>query len=552
MPTFDFKKALPQAFPKLDAKQIAAIAEFAQCKTYRDGEVLFRAGETDFKFHVIKSGAIAVVDRSSGEPHTLLVHEPGEFTGDMTNLVGRASNVDGIAQGETDVYEVSEENLHRIISERPGLSDLILQTFTMRAHALSENKNYTGLRVIGSKFSPDTFRIRDFLSRNHVLYTYFDLEEDPAFGDLLKKFGLKESDTPVVGYGQDWLLRNPSNEDLAERIGIKRELEHGAVYDLAIVGGGPAGLAAAVYGASEGLTTIVLEEVATGGQAGTSSKIENYLGFPTGISGGELGLRATIQAEKFGVHFSIPSQVTRLDFEGVLSVLHLENDERLKARSLIIATGADYRKLDVPGRTRFDGAGVYYAATKMEAQVCGGDQVAVVGGGNSAGQAALYLSETARKVLLLIRGDDLGKNMSNYLAQRIEQTPNIELLTNTEITAMFGDTHLEAVELTSNQTREVSKINVVGVFSFIGATPRTAWLPPQIEKDAKGFIKTGSHVAPSVQWQLNRPPFFLETSRPGVFAAGDVRCDSVKRVASAVGEGSMAVQFIHEYLKEIT
>jgi thioredoxin reductase (NADPH) len=551
MPTFDFKKALPQAFPKLDAKQIAAIAGYARCKTYLDGDVLFRAGEMDFKFHVIKSGAIAIIDRSSGEPHTLLVHEPGEFTGDMTNLVGRASNVDAIAQGETDVFEVSEENLRRIISERPGLSDLILQTFIMRARALSETGNYTGLRVIGSKFSPDTFRIRDFLSRNHVLYTYFDLDEDPQFGELLKKFGLKETDTPVVGYGQDWLLRNPSNEELAERVGIKQEIETGAVYDLAIVGGGPAGLAAAVYGASEGLETIVLEEVATGGQAGTSSKIENYLGFPTGVSGAELGLRATIQAEKFGVHFSIPSQVVRLDFEGVLPVLHLENNERLKAKSLLIATGADYRKLDVPGRERFDGAGVYYAATKIEVQVCGGEQLAVVGGGNSAGQAALFLSETARKVFLLIRGDDLGANMSDYLTQRIEQTANIELLTNTEITAMFGDAHLEAVELTNNRSREVRKINVAAVFSFIGALPRTAWLPPEIEKDAKGFIKTGAHVAASERWQLERPPFFLETSRPGVFAAGDVRSDSVKRVASAVGEGSMAVQFIHEYLKEI-
>jgi thioredoxin reductase (NADPH) len=366
----------------------------------------------------------------------------------------------------------------------------------------------------------------------------------------LKKFGLKESDTPVVGYGRDWLLRNPSNEELAQRIGIKHALDMDTVYDLAIVGGGPAGLAAAVYGASEGLETIVLEQMATGGQAGASSKIENYLGFPTGVSGAELAVRATVQAEKFGVHFSIPSQVVRLDFEGVLPALQLENNERLKAKSLIIATGADYRKLDVPGRERFDGAGVYYAATKMEVQMCGGDQVVVVGGGNSAGQAALFLSEYARKVLLLIRGDDLTRNMSEYLAQRIEQTPNIELLTNTEITAMFGDTHLEAVELKNNRTGEVRKINVAAVFSFIGAIPRTGWLPPDIEKDAKGFIKTGAQVATSAQWRLHRPPFFLETSHPGVFAAGDVRSDSVKRVASAVGEGSMAVQFVHEYLKE--
>lgn len=551
MPAFDFKKTLPQAFPKLDAKQIGAIADYAQCKTYKDGDVLFRAGETDFKFHVIKSGAIAIVDRSSGEAHTILVHEPGEFTGDLANLTGRTSNVDAVASGETEVYEVCEPDLRRIISERPGLSDLILQTFITRARALSTTEDFTGLRVIGSKFSPDTFRIRDFLSKNHVLYTYFDLEGDAQVGGLLETFGLKESDTPVVGYGQDWLLRNPSNEELAARIGIKRELAENTIYDLAVVGGGPAGLAAAVYGASEGLKTIVLEQIATGGQAGTSSKIENYLGFPTGLSGQELAGRATIQAEKFGVQFSIPSQVVRLDFEGVLRVLHLANDEQLRAKSLIIASGADYRKLDVEGRERFDGAGVYYAATPMEAQTCGGDQVVVVGGGNSAGQAAIFLSENARKVFLIIRGDDLSKNMSSYLTQRIEQTPNIELLPLTEITAMFGDTHLEAVEVKNSKTGDIRRIKVVGVFSFIGAVPRTAWLPPEIEKDAKGFIATGMHVAASKRWTLQRPPFFLETSRPGVFAAGDVRRDSVKRVASAVGEGSMAVQFIHEYLKEV-
>ncbi len=551
MSDFDFKKEVPEAFPKLDHKQIAVIAEFAKCKTYLDGEVLFRAGETDFMFHVIKTGAIEIIDRSSGEAHSILVHEPGEFTGDLANLTGRTSNVDAIAKGRTEVYEVCEGDLRHIISERPGLSDLILQTFIVRAKALSEREDFTGLRVIGSKFSGDTFRIRDFLSKNHVLYTFFDLETNPDVGALLKTFHLKESDTPVVGYGQDWLLRNPSNEELAERVGIKRELAENALYDLAIIGGGPAGLAAAVYGASEGLKTIVLEQIATGGQAGTSSKIENYLGFPTGLSGAELAGRATIQAEKFGAQLSIPSEVNKLEFADNLSVIHLENGEQLKAKAVIVASGADYRRLDVPGRERFDGAGVYYAATKMEAQNCGGDAVVVVGGGNSAGQAAIFLSENARKVVLLIRGDDLGKNMSNYLAQRIEQTPNIELLTNSEIAAMFGDTHLEACEIRNSQTGETRKVNVAGVFSFIGAIPRTAWLPPEIETDDKGFIKTGTRIAGSEQWTRARPPFFLETSRPGVFAAGDVRCDSVKRVASSVGEGSMAVQFVHEYLKEI-
>src|SRR4028118_1704963 len=408
MSTFDFKEETPHAFPKLDEEQIAAIAEFAKCKTYYDGDILFRAGETDFIFHVIKSGAIEIIDRSAGEPQTILVHEPGEFTGDIANITGRTSNVDATAKGETEVYEVCEADLRQIISERPNLSDLILQTFITRTQALNETEHFTGLRVIGSRFSPDTFRIRDFLSKNHVLYMYFDIDTDREVDALLKSLDLKESDTPVVGYGYDWFLHNPSNEQLAERIGIKQELSRNEIYDLAIVGGGPAGLAAAVYSASEGLKTVVLEQIATGGQAATSSKIENYLGFPTGLSGTELAERATIQAEKFGAQLSIPSNVVKLSFDDNLSVLYLENGEQVKAKAVIVATGADYRKLEIEGRERFDGAGVYYAATAMESQTCGGDQVVVVGGGNSAGQAAIFLSQNARKVYLLIRGDDLG------------------------------------------------------------------------------------------------------------------------------------------------
>lgn len=552
MPPPDFRKINPQAFPVLNEKQIAVVAEFAELKTCANGDVLYRAGEKDFKFYVIKCGAIDIFDRSSGAPRLLVTLQPGEFTGDLANLSGRPSNIDAIASGTTEVYEICEPDLRRIIGKRPGLSDLILLTFIIRAQALRDAHDFTGLRVIGTRFSGDAFRLRDFLTKNHVLYTFFDVNTDTAqIKSLLTAFGLNESDMPVVSYGQDWLLKNPSNDELAARIGIKREFVTHSVVDLAIVGGGPAGLAAAVYGASEGLHTIVVEELATGGQAGTSSRIENYLGFPTGLSGAELAGRATLQAEKFGAQFSVPSRATNLSFAGNMSVLHLANGELVRAKALIIASGADYRRLDVERRERFDGAGVYYAATPMEAQMCGGETVVVVGGGNSAGQACLFLAESARKVFLLIRGRDVGESMSDYLVQRILEFKNIEVLTGTEISRMFGDGHLEGVELKNNQSGARRTISVGGVFSFIGANPRTAWLPKEIETDAKGFIKTGPRVADSTQWARGRAPFYLETSRAGTFAAGDVRSDSIKRVGSAVGEGAMAVQFVHEYLKEL-
>lgn len=550
MSNFDFKKEVPQAFPILTAKQIAVVAEFAECRNYQDGVRLFRAGETDFKFHVVKSGEIEIIDRSSGVPQRILTHEAGEFTGDLANLTGRISNVDAIAKGETEVYEICAPDLRRIISEQPDLSDLILRTFILRAQSLSSSEQFTGLRVIGARFSPDTFRIRDFLSKNHLHYTFFDVKaETIKVGELLKAFHLEEEDLPVVGFGCDWILKNPSNEELASKIGIKHKLIGDTLFDLAIVGGGPAGLAAAVYAASEGLKTVVLEQSATGGQAGTSSKIENYLGFPTGLSGAELASRATIQAEKFGASFSIPTKVESLEIDGDIKILHARDGEQIRAKSLVVASGAEYRKLNVEGRERFDGAGVYYAATPMEAQICGGDAVVVVGGGNSAGQACIFLSEDAHKVFLLIRGGDLRKNMSDYLVQRILENKKIELLTDSEISKMTGDTHLETVEIFNHQSGEMKSVNVAGVFSFIGAIPRTGWLSDKVELDAKGYIKTGTYIANFKS--PDRTPFFLETSQPGIFAAGDVRCTSVKRVASGVGEGSMSIAFVHQYLKEI-
>jgi thioredoxin reductase (NADPH) len=359
-----------------------------------------------------------------------------------------------------------------------------------------------------------------------------------------------EADTPVVACGRMVLMRNPSNRQLADEIGIRRPVED-TLYDLVVVGAGPAGLAAAVYGASEGLRTVVLERTAPGGQAGSSMRIENYLGFPTGITGSELAGRAALQADKFGARLSVPSPVASLTFDKAYPVLRLDSGETVTAKCLLIATGAEYRRLGVEGCEQFEGRGVYYAATPNEAQMCRGSQVLIVGGGNSAGQAAVFLAQHARHVQLLIRGDDLYKNMSSYLVRRIEQTPNIELLCNTTIRHMSGDNHLGGVEIVNTKTGQARLVETPAVFSFIGAVPRTDWLPPQVERDPKGFVRTGADVAQSPHWTTRRQPFLLETSQPGVLAAGDVRAGSVKRVASAVGEGAMAVQFVHAYLREM-
>ena len=538
------------AFPKLTEEQMAQLAGYAgaSTKTFRAREALFRAGDRDPKFFVIKSGELEIIDVTGDQPKTIRVQGPGDFTGDVGHLTGSPKVVSAIARSDCEVYEMSETELRKVLNQDPQLSDLILQAFIARRQLMRESPEFTGLRVIGSRYSRDTFRIRDFLAKNRVLFTWLDLEGDPAVNQLLQQFGVTEADTPIVACAHCLVLRNPSNRELAEKIGIRRPVEH-AVYDLAIVGSGPAGLAAAVYGASEGLNTIVLEHTAPGGQAGSSMRIENYLGFPTGITGSELADRAVLQADKFGARISVPTPVTKLTFDKTYSVLELEGGENVVAKCLLIATGAEYRRLEVAHCSRFEGTGVYYAATPNEAQMCRGSDVVLVGGGNSAGQAAVYLSQNARKVFLLIRGDDLCKSMSSYLAHRIMNTPNIEILRCTEVIGMNGDGHLSSLEILNKTTGEKKTLPIDALFSFIGANPRTDWLPSEIEKDGKHFVRTGIELGDSPHWSLKRQPFLLETSRPGVFAAGDVRSGSVKRVASAVGEGSMAVQFVHEYLK---
>jgi thioredoxin reductase (NADPH) len=548
MPENDLKAA---AFPRLNESQLASLGRcpLTKLKRYRDVEKLFEAGDSNLAFDVIKSGSLEIIDESGEQPRTIVVLGPGEFTGDVSQLTGGPAIVTGIARGDTEVYEISPDALRRLLNDHPDLGDIILRAFIARRHLLSESGEFIGLRVIGSSHSPDTFRVREFLAKNHVPFTWFDLDADPQVKKLLERFGVTEADTPVVAWGHKLILRNPTIRQLAEALGLRRKLP-GDLYDLAIIGAGPAGLAAAVYGASEGLKTVVLERVAPGGQAGRSMRIENYLGFPTGITGGELSERAVVQANKFGACMPVATQVMNLTFEDGHPVLHIDGGEQVVARCLLIATGADYRMLGVEGCERFEGCGVYYAATPIEAQMCRGSEVVVVGGGNSAGQAAVFLASQVRKVYLVIRGDDLYEHMSSYLADRVKDTPNIEILLNSEIKAMHGDGYLSSVEIVNKKTGEVRTIQTPALFSFIGAVPRTEWLPEEIEKDEKGFVLTGPALGAACDRAEGRSPFLLETSHPGVFAAGDVRSGSIKRVASAVGEGSMAVQFVHEFLKE--
>ena len=540
------------AFPTLDQSLIDDLSRCSSVtmKTYRDGQTLFSVGDRDFKFFIVKSGEVEIVDHSGDEPKTVTVHLKGQFTGDVSHLTGNPAVVSAVARGDTEVYEVSGDTLRRILNQCPTAGDIILQAFIARRQLLRASADFTGLRVIGSRYSPDTFRVRDFLAKNRVLFTWTDVETDPNVDLLLKGFGVSEADTPIIACSSMLLLRNPSNRELADRIGIRRPVEQ-TLYDLIVVGAGPAGLAAAVYGASEGLRTLVLDSTAPGGQAGSSMRIENYLGFPTGITGSELADRAILQANKFGARLSVSTPVSSLMFDKTYPVLRLDGDETVTTKCLLIATGVEYRRLNAERCEQFEGRGVYYAATHNEVQICKGAQVVLVGGGNSAGQAAVFLSQHASHVLLVIRGDDLYKHMSSYLAKRIEQTPNIELLRNSTVQRMNGDGHLNSIEIVNSKTGEKRTVETPAVFSFIGAVPRTDWLPPEIERDGKGFIRTGPSLAQSPHWTGKREPFLLETSRAGVFAAGDVRSDSVKRVASAVGEGAMAVQFVHEYLREM-
>jgi thioredoxin reductase (NADPH) len=462
-------------------------------------------------------------------------------------LSGRASIVTGMAATDLELLEVPANCVQSIVGEAPELGAIIMRAFLNRRALLIETA-VAGPMVVGSRFSPDTLRIREFLSRNHFPVVWEDLESDPAIHTMLREFDVTEDQTPIVVLPDGAVLRVPTNADLAKAIGLKRPVES-VIYDLVVIGAGPAGLAAAVYGASEGLTTLVIDSVGPGGQAGTSSKIENYMGFPLGISGQDLADSAIFQAEKFGARMIVPAEVQNITCNPISGhSLEIEGMDNIECKCVILAPGASYRKLEAVGMEKFEGRGIYYAATFVERVICGTTCVVVVGGGNSAGQAAVFLSETVDHVFLVVRANDLRKGMSSYLARRIEASDKITLLLNSEVTEVGGEDCLESATITDRKTGDSRLEKVSGIFVMIGAIPHTDWLPESIKREPKGFILTGPDVTRHGHWTQKRPPFFLETSCPGVFAAGDARANSIKRVASAVGEGAMAVAFIHQFL----
>jgi thioredoxin reductase (NADPH) len=525
------------AFPRLSQEQIERLSAHGDRRTVEAREVLFHAGDTDYDFFVVLRGKVA----TESDDGVIAVHGPGRFLGELSLLTGQAAFFTAIVREPGEVLVVPVARLRALVGADPALGDVILRAYLLRREMLIGLG--AGIKIVGSRFSPATRRLREFAVRNRLPHRWIDLEDDPDAEALLRSLGIGPDETPVVIWGGDRVLRNPSIEQLARVIGLKpASMPSQEVWDLIIAGAGPSGLAAAVYGASEGLTTVVLDAIAVGGQAGTTMRIENYLGFPAGISGIELATRASIQASKFGARVAVPADAASLSLDHGNHIVGLADGTSLVGRAVVIATGAQYRRLNVPDLERFESVSVFYEATLMEALVCAGDPVVVVGGGNSAGQAALFLARHATRVRLLIRGGDLRKDMSRYLADRIDTSDAIDVLTHTEVRELVGDERggaLEALIVEDNRTGERRSLDAKALFVFIGAEPCTPWLAGEIAMDPKGFVLTGAEAgAQSI----------LQTSRPGVLAVGDVRSGSIKRVASAVGEGSMAVRLVHDHL----
>jgi len=542
-----------QMFPTLSESQVARIARFGKERLLSPGELLFDEGDYAVPMHVILDGTVEVVHLRGPLEEPITIHGPGEFTGESSLLTDRRSLVRGRAKSQSRVLVVERKELRAIVQTDPELSEILLRAFILRRMGLLAG-HQGDVVVVGSRHSAATLRVQEFLTRNGHPYRYVDVDVDDHVQSLLDGFHVGVGDVPVLICRGERVLKNPSNAEVAECLGFNTSIEKGTLRDVVVVGAGPAGLAAAVYGASEGLDVLVLESSAPGGQAGSSSKIENYLGFPTGISGLALAQRAFTQAEKFGARVAIARTATRLHCDEIPYRIETSDGEMILARTIVIATGAEYRKLDLPDLNKFEGVGVYYGASTIEAQRCAAEAVIVVGGGNSAGQAATFLAQSSSHVHILVRSSGLAASMSRYLIRRIEETPNITLHTKTHIAALSGAEHLERVTWVDDATGAASERPIRHIFSMTGAKPNTEWLRGCVKLDAQGFILTGADLVSSpsagVRSSVPGAPLHLETSLPKVFAVGDVRSNSVKRVASAVGEGSICIQLVHKVLAE--
>ncbi len=535
--------------PALSPEQVARLEPFGQRESIERGTILFEEGQKNIDFFVVLSGEIEIRQSSADGMQPVITQGPMQFLGDPSTLSGRAAVVQAYASEDGEVLRIPPDRFHSLIVEDSELSDLFLRTFLERRSALIAG-GYGAARVIGSRFNPDTHRIRSFLTRNNQPHTFIDVEKDEGAGALLETLGVRVDETPIIVCGRGQVVvRNPQDACLARHLGFDRINEE-EVCDVVVVGAGPAGLAASVYASSEGLSVMAIDSGSPGGQAATSSKIENYLGFPTGISGHDLAQRAITQAEKFGTRMANPLQAVGLEPDGETYTIRLEDGRRVRGRAVVIATGARYQRLDVDEIDRYENCGVYYGATAMEAELCRDCEVVVVGGGNSAGQGAVHLSRHASKVHILVRRDGLAETMSRYLIRRIEETPNIELHPRSEITRLFGENgRLSAVEYRDRGRGETVRLEAPWVFLFLGAMPCTGWLRGTVALDGKAFVKTGPELLPEeLSTRPGYRPTLFESSLPRVYAVGDVRSGSVKRVASAVGEGSIVVQFIHRAL----
>ena len=542
-----------EMFPVLTSAQQARVLAHGQRRSVEHDEIVVELNQQITKVFVVVSGQLHVLHISNNQEHVVAICNPGMFTGELNVLSGRRGLLRIRAVEKSGLIEIDRETLQALIETDGELSDIFLRAYILRRLELVA-RGFGDIVLIGSSHSLDVLRIKEFLTRNYQPYSYIDLERDAEFQEVLDRFSLSLDDLPVLICRGTAVLRNPTNEEITSCLGFNEGVDQAQVRDLIIIGAGPAGLAAAVYAASEGLDVLVIESSGPGGQAGSSSKIENYLGFPTGISGHELAGRAYAQAQKFGAQMLIAKDAKGLACDRRPYRVLLGDGESVSARTVIIASGAQYRRLNLENLSKFEGVGIYYGATHLEAQLCSGEEVIVVGGGNSAGQAAVFLAQTSKKVHVLVRANGLASTMSRYLVRRIEETPNIELHSNAEVVALDGNNHLEHVSWRNNQTGETESRNIAHLFSMTGAVPNSAWLDGCVACDQAGFIKTGSDLTSDdlakTKWPLSRPPYLLESNLPGVFAVGDIRGGNVKRVASAVGEGSIAISFVHQVLAE--